>query len=254
MISEAIQALVGLANKAADAKQVLSDATRIVLFVGGEERIVDKNLPDRRHDVDTLEAVVALATRFAAEGHCKPVVWYSASGVQLVIDDDQYRADTATLEFSESAVWQKLAALADAPNAAWMEQGDFVRLLRIDLAGTLDPVELLEPVKRMRFTKTTDRTVGHGRESLGRDIEARTSGEREVPEQVSLAVRVHTNAGEDTRFGLDCSVEIDAERGRFRLLPLPDEIARVSNLVVASIAERLNERLPESVPCYHGSN
>jgi len=253
MISEALQFLIGQGLKAADPKPVYESTALKRVVIDGKLVDVPKALPDRKHDVEALDEIVALAKRFAGAENSSPVVWYSSSGVQLVIHDDEYRADTATVEFSETAVWETVRQLE---KKAWLDQAAFVRLLRIDLASALDSAVLLDRVKRLKWQagSTTDRVVGFGKESLGRDIKAEVNAESEIPEFVDLAVRVHSNPGEDERWVIHCAVEINAPEAKLRLVPLPDEIARVSNLVVASIAERLRAGLPESVPCYHGSN
>ena len=253
MISEALKYLRDLAVAASKPELLLDESTRKVYLVDGEKIDVEKDVPDRRHDVETVDEIVALARRFAAEGSTKPVVWYSATGVQLVVDDDGHRIDQANLEFSESAVWQTVQELQ---KRLWLDQAAFVRLLRIDLASALESAVLHDRVKRLKWQagNTTDRAVGFGRESLGREIKAEVNAESEIPEFVDLSVRVHTNPGEDERWVVHCAVEINAPECKLRLVPLPDEIARVSNLVVASIAERLRAGLPETVPCYHGSN
>lgn len=251
MIREAFEFLRDLSAKAVEPKAVYEDALEKVFFVDGSKTSIVKAHPDRRHNVETLDDVIALASRFASE--YKPAVWYSSTGVQLVVDDDAYRADTATLEFSETAVWQTVRELQ---KRAWLDQAAFVRLLRIDLASAIEPFVLLDRVKRLKWQagSTTDRTVGFGRESLGRDIKAEVNAESEIPEAVELGVRVHANPGEDVRRVIRCAVEINAPEAKLRLVPFPDEISRIENLVVQHIAERLRAGLPESVPCYHGSN
>jgi hypothetical protein len=62
---------------------------------------------------------------------------------------------------------------------------------------------------------------------------------------------VFRQADERTPLSLRCSVEVDAGEGTFRLLPLPDEIDRVLQVAVASIAERLTEQL-DGATAYYG--
>ena len=57
--------------------------------------------------------------------------------------------------------------------------------------------------------------------------------------------------GGRTPLSLRCSVEVDAGEGTFRLLPLPDEIDRVLQVAVASIAERLTDQL-DGATAYYG--
>lgn len=253
MIAEAIQALADLARKAADPKPVLDGTTLKKFVVDGKVVDVPKLLPDRKHNVETLDDVIALAKRFSLAESSSPVVWYSPTGVQLVVHDDEYRADTATLEFSETAGWQTVKALGPK---VWFDQAAFVRFLRIDLKGLTENDVLLDRVRSLtwRTGSTTNQAVGFGKASLGRAIEAEVKSGGDIPEEVALNVRVHNNPGEDERFTVRCAVEINEAEQKLRLVPFPDEIARVERLVVGSIADRLRAGLPESVPCYHGSN
>jgi len=250
MILEALEFLRDQANAAVEPKAVHEDATVKILFVNGERHEVEKPTPPRSHNVQSLDEVLALAKRFAADS---PVVWYGSTGVQLVIDDGAYRVDRATLTFVPTAQWQTVKSLGPK---VWFDQAAFVRFLRIELKGLTEDGVLLDRVKSLTWKtgSTTNQTVGFGKASLGRSIEAEVKSTGDIPEEIGLVVRVHNNPGEDERFTVRCAVDINEDEQKLRLIPFPDEIARVERLVVASIADRLRSGLPESVPCYHGSN
>lgn len=254
MLAEAIAALVDLAGKAAAPQKVEQpDPRKLVYSTGGGVQVVDLPPPPRNHKPGTLAEVIALANRFAEEG-AKPVVWYDRDQVVLVIDDDAHRLERARLALECSDVFARLIDLRQTK--PWLDQKAALRLVRIELAGTLPPVALLDRLRRVKIEngQAVTSQVRHGQESMGRQINAAVSGEGELPEAVTLDAPVSKTPGEaDFRYPLACSVEIQPDRLEFfRLLPLPDELERVAALALASIGERLREGLDEAIPCYQG--
>ena len=182
------------------------------------------------------------------------MVWYDSVGVVLVIDDDGHRLETAVLNLDLSDVFKTLVALREMKK--WHTHRDFIRLLRIDLARTIEDGSLLNRIRKVKIEngEMLSSEVRKSKESLGRQITAEISGESEIPDEVVLLVPVYSTAGEKARYPIACSVEADPTRSEpFRLMPLPDEIERVEQLATDFIAERLKEHLPELVPCYFGS-
>lgn len=247
MIADAIKALADLAVRATTPHKIDSGDTRKLAYVVADQMVtIDTEPTPRKHEVKSLDDALELANRFANRS---PVVWYDEDAVVLVIDDASHRTETATFRLHTSEVFDKLAELHKSKPK--LDQKAFVRLLRIDLAGTLDPVVLLNAVRAVRWSSTTDVNVGKQRESLGRDIEARCTDGKDLPENVTLNVPVYRVAGERTPLPCRCSVEVDAADGTFRLLPLPDELDKVRQAAIASIAARLGAGLGD-VPCYYG--
>jgi hypothetical protein len=255
VIAEALKYLVETATKAAAPQKLDSDPRTMRYALGGEEFEFDLPPAPRGHSVATLDDVIALAKRFesdGSEGTHEPAVWYDERAVVLVIDDNAHRLETATLSLAASDVFARVVRLWECRE--WHDHRAFIRLLRIDLARTLDPVELLERVRRVRFENGSAMTgeVQRNRESLGHEITRRVETGGEIPEEVTLMVPVYKTPGETDPLPLRCAVEVDPARGAFQLLPLPDEIERVRHLAVARIADRLGDGLPESIPAYFG--
>ena len=247
MIAEAIKALSELAVRATAPHRVESGDTRKIAYVVGEKMVTIETEPSpRSHEVKSLADLIELARRFEGE---VPAVWYDEGSVVLVIDDQGHRSETATFKLATSEVFDRIADLARSKPK--LDQKAFVRLLRIELAGTLEPVVLLNAVRAVRWSSVTDVNVGKQRESMGRDIEARCTDGKDLPDEVTLRVPVYRVAGERTPLPCRCSVEVDAGDGTFRLLPFPDELDRVRQMAVASIAERLAGSLGE-IPHYYG--
>ncbi len=264
MIAEGITALTTLVAKSLKPVPLPVKNPRLSYFViDGEIQEIELPIPPRDHKAGSLEDLMNLANRFAADASspCAPVVWYDHERVVLVIDDfartddDEnaypYRVEKATLELEVSDVFAALVKLRD--NKPLFNQKDFIRLLRIQLAGTLDPARLLNVVRRVKFENgvTTTGEKTKNRESMGREINAAVSAEGDIPDEVTLSVPVYKTLRETDRYPVRCSVEVEPMEGVFRLMPLPDEIERVRNMALDSIEERLTGGL-QGVPHYFG--
>lgn len=252
MLTEFLKSLVELVSKAEKPVKVdVPDPRRVYLAAGGIIAPYDLPAPPRNHQPGTLDEVVALAIRFIEE-ESRPVVWYGQDKVVLVIDDNRHRVENATLTLERSDVFNVLISLRHSPQ--WFEPKPFIRLLRVDLAGTLEPGALIERVRRLKFDngQVVTAKITRDDESMGREIRSRVSAEGEIPEAVDLFVPVYKTTGETERYALRCAVEVDPAMARLQILPLPDEIERVWALAVASIGERLREGLSDGVSMYQG--
>ncbi len=262
MKRDTLDRLVELVTKAGAPQPMDSgDARSKTFVVNGEviERFVEP--APRRHDAGTLGDLIRLANRFAADGgeddyetagDASPVVWYSEDSVDLVIDDRGHRLETVKLPLDFSGVFQVVRRLRETQ--AWFEQKAFVRLLRIDLAGALDPVHLLNAVRSVKFESgsVTRGEVQKSRESIGREIISRVEPSAELPDEVTLRVPVFKTAGLREVFPVRCAVDVNPPEGKFQLLPLPDEIERAIADALAFIGAVLGDGLDESVPHYQG--
>ncbi len=254
MIADAIKYIATLAAEAAKPIEIAGLDPRVKTFaVNGkiESRAIEPS--PRNHSVDQIEDIIRLANRFDGEEGCSPVVWYDEDAVVLVIDDAENRLDQARFDLKTSNVFDKIRELRE--DKTYYSQKDFVRLLRIELAGTLQPGILLDRVRKIRWETTDARTgeVTRNRESLGREINAKVDSTADIPEEVVLEAPVYSSRGERALYGFHCSVEVEPLNQTFRLMPLPDEIERVQQLAVQSIGERLAESLNEGIPAYYGN-
>ena len=247
MIEQALKYVSDLAARSVKPEPVATDdPEKLTYLVGGQIVEVARPEPPREHEAADLPTLAALADRFAA---CAPSLWVSDEAAVLVIDDAGHRAATVTLPIEPSDVFARLESLAKSKE--WMEQKAFVRLLRIDLAGTMPPGVLLDRVRKLRFEsgQVTTSEAQKNRESLGRTITAAVSAEGELPDCVTLEVRPFKG---HEKFALTCSVDVDAARGLLQLAPLPDEIDRVKHLAVKQIADALDDAIDSDVPVYVG--
>lgn len=240
MIAEALKFLANLgAENQAPRLVDLKDPRELTFVVGGT--VMSRDIPpaSRAHVLGSLGDLIALADGYASE---ESLVFFDADQVTLVFDGDGHRLERGVLRLERSFAWQVLIDLASKRAGQWFEHKQFLRLLRVDLAGTLPPGVLYDRVKRVAFENgvTVQAAVSRNKqESLGRTITSQVSGEGDIPEEVTLEAPVYSTTGETARYPIRCAVEVDAARGMFCLQPLPDEISRVEAIAVASIRDRL---------------
>jgi hypothetical protein len=248
VIKEALEYFAGNVIQAAEPKDLPSTLRTVRRLIQGE--VVEWPIPDppRQHRPATLDEIIALATRFASS---KPVVWYDHERVVLVIDDADQRIETATLALEVSDTFAVVQMLRR--EKPWYAQPDFVRLLRVDLAGTLDPAVLLNRVRKLVIGQKTTTEVNRRGESFGHEINALAGANTEPPDEVDLCLPVFKTPGEQTPVYVACTVDVEVAQPKpFRLVPKPDEVERVLQVAVGAIGERLRAGLPEGVACYHG--
>lgn len=257
MLDAALKFLTDLAKKTATPVSVdLKDPSRLGFVVDGNIITEDVPNPARKHKAKSLDEVIRIATRFVNPDQSvvpAPVVWYDETEVVLSIDDDAYRIDSVTLTLETSDVFAKLVQLSKPTQP--VDQKEFIRLLRVDLAGTLEPVVLLNKVRTLKFSTTADATsVKKAQtESLGKEIRSKVETDGgDLPEEVVLSAPVFKTFGQRRPVPIRCAVEVFPADGTFRLKPLPDEIERAQQEAVQRIAERLSEELPDMVPAYYG--
>lgn len=223
-------------------------------FVSHDGRIIRVavlNRP-RSHTVETADDLIALANRFKAEGE-SPVVWYSDTWIVLVIDDAEKRTGFVRLELIESAVWESIVKLETTKQR--YKQKEFIRLLRIDLAGATGTVDLVSAVRNVKWENSDTQTgkVMRGNESMSREITSKIAEAHQPPEFVTLTTTVYLTPGFRTEFHINCALEINPEDQTFQLIPLPDEIDRVRQQALSFVGGWLAAGLDKEIPCYQGT-
>jgi hypothetical protein len=252
MIKEALEFLASQARLAADVNVLdnIKDPRAAHMSDSyGKPFTVAQPKPPRKHVIESLVDLIQLANRFAQ--NCEVVTWYNESCVTVVLDDDGHRIERATFTLNESELFQRVRELKKQR----FDIKAFVRLLKVELVGTLDPHMLLNIVRSLKFENgiVVKAKLDRQSESMGREIVSAVSGDKDIPEFATLQLPVYRNLGERERFALICSVEVDPSEGRFALIPFPDEIERVQQMAVQSIHARLEGGLLDTAPCYYGS-
>lgn len=131
--------------------------------------------------------------------------------------------------------WQWLCA-----KPSFLPQQSFVRLLRTTLAGCVPGPDILTMVRKLKQStqSTSEGEIQHGKESLGKNIMSKVSGEGAIPEQVTLVVPLFENFPQ--RFPVVCDLEIDPGSMTFQLTPLPQELTKASDAALEALRELLD--------------
>lgn len=249
MLAELIRELVGLGRRTTEVAFESDDRCpkRLWLRHGDTMEEIDVPPPDRQHQLAGLDDLTAalLDPQIAPA----PEVYVSASGVVALLDREDRRA-RVTVRFAESRRWATIVALQQPqkyqPKAA-------VKMLKMDLHGG-NVGHVIQSLSRVNFQRTSagSTSVEHGRESLGRSVEAAVQQAKDVPEEFDLAVPVWSTSGFSrftvhVRFGL----YLDLEEQCVELRVLADEVERARNQALAAVVKELGDRL--KVPVFLGA-
>ncbi len=249
MLKEALQFLGETFSKSQGAKllSVPGNGRKAYVDQGGTVTPYDVTPPLREHRVNSVADLIAAAEKWDTA----PVVWINGDAVVLITDDAD-RLDSVTLRLSKSAAFAKLIALNQSPV---LDQQALIRVLRIDLQGTINRADLLTAVRNIKFRVSDSgaSNIQQGNESLGRTIEAEVTGAGDIPESVVVSCPVYSNPGERAlTFTVGCDLEIVPADKKFRFRPIPDEIERVTDAALQGIRDRIDEALPD-VATFFGS-
>jgi len=253
-LADAIRAVGNLATAAAAPQQIELpyDPRRMILAVDGKLQTIELPPPPRNHTVYTLAEIIAAAQRHADIDGDAPTVYHSPDCVVLVTNHRE-RYDRYTLHLHESAHIKTLRTLED-PNRSFTQQA-LVALLRHDLAGTV-PETVLATVRRVTFARQANSRgeYEHGRDSLGKSVEAAVANAADIPEALTATVRVYRNPGIAIRHPIALTLTIDTQNELFKLRPLPDAIQNAVDAANAGyIAEFLAEGLDGLCPIVFGT-
>jgi hypothetical protein len=255
MLKEALQYLFDQGKQLAQPiKLDILDARHFHFLNDGTPVAVPRPAPIRQTLIRSLEDFIRFAAESKSDDEAVQAVYFNEDRITLVNDEGAHRLERIYFVLEESDQWSTTEGLRD--NAQWMQAKQFVRLLRVDLAGALPSNQLVDIVRSVKFENGTMMTVEtkRQRESMGKEILAAVKTDQDIPEEVTLQIPVYKSHGENERYGLRCAVEVDPSTlAAFRLTPLPDEIERVQALAVQSIGDRLRAELPSSIPSYYGS-
>ena len=242
MIAEALQFL-RTQFVAAETPRTFANGHKLLICPsdGDPFELVDPE-PPANFQASTYDSFVTAFNRFAGEGAS---IWlHDGTGV-IGLLGDMYRESRVIWELLYSEAFSKLCGQRNV----WHDQKAFVRLLQHDLAacGPDEPKrQLISAVRRLSFARKSDgaASVEHGKESLGRQVEAQVAGAESIPERISLTLPVYSTVGAGMIGQVDCGIYIDVESERFGLHPYPDQTTQA----VFSVLKKISEKLAESVP------
>lgn len=254
MLAELINAVVGLGRKTTEFKfhEHPQMPGRVWITHGDEREQCDAPSPLRAHQLAGFDDLVAaLSDKTLAKS---PEIYVAADQIVAFLDREERRA-TVRLALQETSRWKKVMAL-QTPSS--MQPKDVVKMLKLELHGG-NVAHVIQALSRIEFTRTgTGRTnVEHGKESLGRSVEAQVQQAKDVPEKFTLAVPVWSTSGFGRFAGqVEFGIYLDLEAQTVELRVLADEVERVRNLALAQVVTELSVQIEKAtgsvVPVFLG--
>lgn len=249
MLTDFLKLIQDTAVKAAGATVVKVPGDDRIAYLVNDGKVTHLDLPppNRNHQLLSVPALVALASE-----HAEGAVFHNDEKVVLVLDSGD-RREFATVKLEKSSAFSRLQQMAagDSGGRAFT-QPQLVRLLRHDLRNAgVDHV--LASIRRVEFKRNGSGKgeVQHGRESMGRSVEAAVQGVGDIPEFFNATVPVYLTPGADFHKTVYCTLEIDSANERFVILPDADSLAAAINAAQADLQEALDGELEH--PVYFGA-
>jgi len=241
-----------LVRSAAGAKMLELDArTDLVVLPDGSSSERSRPAPLRYTQLESLPDLCLMAAdELIAES---PEVYFAESGVTLVLDRSDLR-ETVLCPLVTSEKWDSLLELV---NGKSMTPAEAVRFMRFDLPGTgAEAAAVLTALRNVDFKRTGEgRTVvQHGRESLGRSVEAVVQNIEAIPETFCVRAPIFTTLGAEgfeQTLAVGIYVDVSAEKIHFQLLP--DEATNAMRRCLSQIETDLRVGLPEECPLFRGT-
>ncbi|MGD0040327.1 MAG: hypothetical protein ABSE84_07930 [Isosphaeraceae bacterium] len=204
--------------------------------------------PCRQHAVETVEALASYARKLTTPAAA--VVWHDGQEITLVLDDAD-RRDFVKLSLKPAPQFQ--AAQGLSAMAAPISQEELIALLRHKLGAPKDLVSVFRSVDFQR-TDGAQANLQHGKNTLGKQVNAQLVGADRVPEEITLTIPVFTNCGLNTPYPLKLNVDVDVVRCQFRLVVVPGGLDDLMDRAQEAIAKSLTTLLKDSgIPIYRGS-
>jgi hypothetical protein len=202
--------------------------------------------PRRKHTVSGLEDLF-LACRDEKIAP-SPEIYHGEESVVVLLDREGRRS-TITMPLIRSGRWKTIESLAGKT----FTPKDAIRLLRYGLHDTgIEAV--VAGLRRIDWSRSSTGTsvVEHGRESLGRSVEAAIQQADKIPEEFAVRVPAFLNQGfRDFTALVRCGVYVDLEVQQIAITPLADELEWAMNAIQNQIHEALVAALP-NVPIFNG--
>lgn len=251
MLAEFLKGIEALTKRAngVEISAVPGDPRKASLRQGETLSMIDLPPPLRKIELRGIDDVLALCRDPAIA--VAPEVFHADDAIRVVLDRGD-RREFATMALEKSA---RLLALVRLQKAAEFSVKEAIQFLRVDLHGTGAGVtEVITGLRRIDFVRQsgTARTTEHGRETLGRNVEAAIQQADKVPEDFTVQVPVFMNPGlRGIQIAVRCVVTLDLEREKVILCTLSDEIQSGLNSAQNEIHAKILSSFP-TLPVFNG--
>lgn len=236
MLKEAIDRIAELGTAASGIEVVSLHHRTKLIREGSNFREVEIG-PEPR--CDTVESVDDMGLLIEKVG-TNAIAYVGTTKIIAVLDADK-RDDRVIMPLEKSPA---ICALLELSSGVTQKQ--LIQSLREPLADCCEP-KFLAIIRRLDFSRKSDgrSDVQHGRESLGRSVEAAIqSSEGDIPETVAFELPWLTSRDLPTLMTIKCAVSMDVVNERIALRPVGDclesEIFRVRQQIAGRIADAVD--------------
>jgi len=247
MLSALVDSLVALGRKTAEVT-VYTDKElrkRFVVMPGHAPEEHDLPPDPRAHTLCGLEDVLAVLRDSGMAP--RPSVFHDAAAVVVYLDRDDRREGVrmplkTTAKFQAAMGWK-----CDG------EPREILRKLR-QAFGSSVPSAAIAALRKLDFTRTNagSTKVEHGRESLGKSVEAAVQQADSVPEFFHLVLPVYSNPWlRDISASIRVDVYLNVLEQTLGLEVHPDELETAIQQAQARLHEAIVTQFPD-VPIFYG--
>lgn len=200
--------------------------------------------PARAHEVQDLASFCRAVAEFGSEDAS---VWY-AEGLVIGLLGDGRREDRVVLRLHLADQFKAVAAL-DKGEPRRFDQRGMIWFLRHSMAKALADPGLVPLFRTFSFQQrnTGNSTIEHGKESLGRSVEAACTAGQTMPEWIEVRVPFVTEPTLAKRYPILLMLEILTTECLFQLVPEPGAL----DAVVAEFTANLHSALDSHFRLLH---
>lgn len=249
MLSEFVDRLVALGQKAKAVEFHRHEHLPNEVFVRHGDKLERITAPpmSRGHTLTGFhDLVTALGDSKIAPN---PEVYIDGVSVFAYCDREK-RWDDLDMPLTESARF-KLCCELEKPRG--FAPRDLVKFLRLELHGGAHQA-VTQAVSRIDFMRTSSgkTDVKHGRETLGKSVEAVVQSAEDIPESFVVTVPIWSTPGCGWTKPIEFGIYLDNEKQQVELRAFSDECAQARNAALADLRNAIAEACPE-VPVFMGS-
>lgn len=250
MLAEFVSKIAELAVGKKQVEAVEVPELRKIIVRKGDEYSDEEIPPDfRSADLTSLDDFCRYVTdpRIPVDPNMVEI-FHSPERIVAYLDGAR-REDMAQMTLRHSAEWMAIERLL--PRSA--PPVELLKFLRKNFNAV--PQEVRDSLSRIDFTRTSSgrTSVEHGRESLGRSVEASVQQADKIPESFKVTVPMYDNPGlRGIRVTVQIGIYLHSTEEQVEFFALPGEIDAAVNQVHEEIGKRLAAGAPDA-QVFHGS-
>lgn len=247
MLKEALELIQRTAVRASSIQKLHEHRNGRTVVYGVNDLIkeFDLGVPPRAHFVTTRESLVAFVSSNNLDDYS---MWCDDEMVTLLCNHAD-RQDKVTLQLLVSRQFIALRGMEE--NGGRFGQRDFVRMLS-RIFGLAEPT--VAPFRRLDFhvLQVTEGDVRHGKDRIGKSVNAEVKGTIEIPEEIIVTVPIYETPGETDRYPVRLLIDLDAQRSEIICVPEPGELRMTMHQHQVEMIRRLRQELGEEARIYQG--